>query len=440
MTSSRRLVTLLVVLAFVAAPAVVLRGFCAGNSCDRAAARAPAPFCSLDASTRDLIRNGFRDGRSPDALGVTAATALVSDVGGGVDVPWPSAGSAVADTQVPLLFRGTDIVGGELPSDLGLDQIAPTLERATGIRRPHPDVRAGSAIDGVVRPGSSPTPLVVEIVWKGVGMPDLDASEGSWPFLEGLLGGPTHDGAAGLASADSVPLDPTAVLTTIGTGGLPSQHGMTGTFVRADDGRIVRAFSGGSPVPVIAALGDDLDHLTGGGAKVGIVAPDVSDRGLIGGSWYGGADDDAVVVDATHTRIHVAQLLAKGFGAGGVPDLLGVVLNGPLRRIDGVTRSIVQDVTKGVPRATIVVTATGSLHVNDGSERASAVAAAVQSATPTIGGTAPGGLFLDERAAAAAGISTQQVVDAMRAQTTSAGTPLFADAFPAFAVRFGRYC
>jgi hypothetical protein len=440
MTSGRRLVTLLVVLVLIGTPAVVLRAFCVGRSCDRAAARAPAPFCSLDPATRDLIRNGFRDGRSPDALGVTAATTLLTDVGGRLPVPWPWTTRQTADLRVPLLFRGPDILDGELPGDLGLDQIAPTLERVLGIRRPHADVRAGSAIEGAVRPGSPPAPLVVEIVWKGVGMPDLIASEGAWPFLEGLLGGPVPDGAAGLATAGSIPLDPAAVLTTIGTGGLPSQHGMTGTFVRADGGRVVRAFSGGSPVPVIAALGDDLDHLTGGEAKVGIVATDVSDRGLIGGRWYGGADDDAVVVDATHPGNRVARLLDSGFGADAVPDVLAVVLRGPVARIDGVTRSIVEDVTRRVPRATFVVTATGSLRVDGGSERASNVAAAVRAAAPAIGGTAAGGLFLDERAAAAAGISTQQVVDAMLAQTTSGGAPLFADAFPAFAVRFGRYC
>ena len=69
--------------------------------------------------------------------------------------------------------------------------------------------------------------------------------------------------AAGLATAGSLPLDPTAVETTIGTGGLPSQHGITGTWVRNAQGRLVRAFGPGAPTPVIAALGDDLDQRDG---------------------------------------------------------------------------------------------------------------------------------------------------------------------------------
>jgi hypothetical protein len=440
MRSGRRLVTLLVVLALVGTPAVALRAFCAGRSCDRAAARAPAPFCSLDATTRDLIRNGFRDGRSPDALGVTASTSLVTDVRGAPPVPWPAARVSPADMQVPLLFRGPDIVDGELSNDLGLDQIAPTLERVLGIRRPHPGVRAGRAIDGVVRPGSPPAPLVVEIVWKGVGMPDLSSSDGAWPYLRGLLGGSVPDGAAGRASPGSIPLDPAAVLATIGSGGLPSEHGMTGTFVRSDGGRVVRAFSRDAPVPVIAALGDDLDALTRGDAKIGVVATDASDRGLIGGTWYGGTDDDAVEVDTARPRADVAGMLNAGFGEDAVPDLLGVVLRGSLRHIDGLTRSIVGSVSRRVPLTTFVVTATGSLRVGGDTEPASNVESAVRGTTRAIGGSASGGFFLDQRAAAAAGISSQQVVDAMRAQTTSRGASLFADAFPSFAVQFGRYC
>jgi hypothetical protein len=439
MTSGRRLVTLLVVLALVGTPAVVLRAFCAGKSCDGAAARAPAPFCSLDPAIRDLIRDGFRDGRSPDALGVTATTSLLTDVGGALRVPWPSARVKPADMRVPVLFRGPDILDGQLSSDLGLDQIAPTLEQVLGIRRPHPGVRAGRAIKGVVRPGSAPSPLVVEIIWKGVGMPDL-SSEDAWPYLGGLFGGRVPDGAVGSATPGSIPLDPAAVLATIGTGGLPSEHGVTGTFLRSDDGRVVRAFSRDSPVPVIAALGDDLDDLTGGDAKIGIVATGASDRGLIGGAWYGGADDDAVEVDPARPGADVGKLLSAGFGVDAVPDLLGVVLRGPVRHMDALTRSIVAEVSRRVPRATFVVTATGSLRVSGDAERASNVVAAVRDAVPVTDGSASGGIFLDQRAAAAARISTQQVVDAMRAQTAAGRAPLFADAFPSFAVRFGRYC
>ena len=73
------------------------------------------------------------------------------------------------------------------------------------------------------RPTGSPTPadepsLVVQVVWKGVGSADLEAHPHAWPFLRATIagGGGTLEGTTG-----SLPLDPTATLTTIGTGGLP---------------------------------------------------------------------------------------------------------------------------------------------------------------------------------------------------------------------------
>jgi hypothetical protein len=215
---------------------------------------------------------------------------------------------------------------------------------------------------------------------------------------------------------------------------------VTGTFVRNDAGRVVRAFGPGAPVPVIAALGDDLDRLTRGAAKIGLVATDASDRGLIGGAWYGGSDDDAFVIDPERPVTDVDHMLDAGFGGDSVPDLLGIVLGGPVSRADGRTRSLVAEVSRRVPDTTFVVTSTGSLRSRTPAEDASVVSAVVEDAAPVVGGIGSGGLFLDEGAAATAGISTQQVVDAMRAEAVPDGASLFADTFPSFAVRFARYC
>ncbi|HEY5859249.1 MAG TPA: hypothetical protein VIX62_03080, partial [Actinomycetota bacterium] len=70
-----RLTTLLVVLALVALPAVALRAFCVGKSCDsgEATASAAVPFCPLPAELRGLISAGFRQGRSPDVMAATDA-------------------------------------------------------------------------------------------------------------------------------------------------------------------------------------------------------------------------------------------------------------------------------------------------------------------------------------------------------------------------------
>ena len=74
------------------------------------------------------------------------------------------------------------------------------------------------------------------------------------------------------AVTGSVPLDPAATLTTIGTGGLPSSHGITGSLVRDDDGTVRRAWSASGAGSVIATFADDLDAASGQRAAVGAVA------------------------------------------------------------------------------------------------------------------------------------------------------------------------
>jgi hypothetical protein len=446
----RRLVTLLLVLGLIAVPAMALRAFCVGNSCESAAQRSdPVPFCSLDPRVRDLVTAGFYEGRSPEALGVTGSTPVVTAAGGGLGVPWPSAQVPRGDAaKVPLLFLGPGFRTTELSDDLGLDQIAPTLEPLLGLERPFPEVRSGRGIDDLVVPGAR-TPLAVVIVWKGVGMPEI--RETSTPWFDGVSSVPGStsqppDGfAGGLAEPGSLPYDPAAVLATIGSGGLPSDHGVTGTVLRAEHG-VARAFGRGAPSPVIAALGDDLDDTTGGRARIGLLATDVSDRGLIGGTWYGNEDDDLVVPAGRTPAARVDRLLDDGWGADATPDVLGIVLRGSVSAMDRTTRGIVEAVQARIPDAAMVVTATGSLEttsdtVDAGETLTPAIDAAIATETPIILSAGAGGLFPDEAVARDAGVSTQQVADAMRAQTAPGGTgPLFADTFPSFTVRFGRYC
>ncbi|MEX0743889.1 MAG: hypothetical protein WD248_05960, partial [Actinomycetota bacterium] len=69
--SGRRLLTLLVVLAAIGLPAGVLQALCVGRSCDaEGGGELRVPFCPLPATLRDLLANGYREGRSPDVLGV----------------------------------------------------------------------------------------------------------------------------------------------------------------------------------------------------------------------------------------------------------------------------------------------------------------------------------------------------------------------------------
>lgn len=432
----RRLTTLLLVLGLIAVPAAALRAFCLGNACGTGEGRGePVPFCSLPPDVRDLVTAGFYEGRSPEVLGVTGETGVTTDLRD-LDVAWPSIGTV--DDRVPLVFLGDGIGSGTLPDDVVLDQIAPTIEPLLGIERPFPEVRTGSAVPRVRANG--PVPLVVVVVWKGVGIPELEAEPAAWPFLETAL----DEGVGGDARPGSWPLDPAAILTTIGTGGLPSQHGIVGTTLRGERGP-VEAFRPGSPGTVIATLGDDLDDASSGDALVGLVAADPSDRGLIGGTWYGVDDDDLVVIERRGPARQVRTFLDQGWGAGGPSDLLGLTVRGSVADMDRQTRAIVELVTTAVPDAVVVVTSTGSLAIPgdalDAVTVAERVDATLPAGEPVIAASGSGGFFVDDDAALDQGVTTQQVADAMAAQMTDdPTTPLFDDTFPSFTVRFGRYC
>lgn len=418
MNTGRRLTVLLVALAVIGIPAAVLRIGCVGNSCrsDAAAVAAPAPFCSLPAAVRTLITNGTYDGRSPDVIGVGGSTPVVTD-----GVSWPSETASATVGSVDLAFVGRGIRNGRLPTGVSLDQVAPTLEPLLGSHRPHPEVRAGTAISGVVASGAR-SPLVVLLVEKGIG------ASGARPRL-GDLGSDVH-ATDGTAETGSIPNDPIAVEATIGTGGLPSQHGITGALIRNANGNVVHAFGPGSPQPIIATLGDDLDRTTGGATKIGLVSTAVGDAGLTGDAWYGtGPVRDRTVPGGKNPAGAVRGFLSQGWGADATPDLLAVALDGSQRADNSVVASILHEVFQAVPDATAVVTGTGL-------EQTAKIAT-----VPTPAGSdavVGGGVFLDRSDGATT--SAEDVVASLKADKAPDGSPLFADAFASYAVRFGRYC
>jgi hypothetical protein len=437
-STGRRLTVLLLVLALIGAPALVLRVFCVGESCAQAGtAEATVPFCPLPAWLRGAIAEGFRAGRSPEVLAATGATTHVMGTSG---TAWPSTADVREATSVPLLFLGPGIRAGELSSRLELDRIAPTLEPLLGLRRAHPEVRAGVAIPGVVHEGAR-SPLVVTIVWRSVGMPELTARPDAWPWLAAELDGSAPDGAAGMATPGSLPLDPAAVLTTIGSGGLPAQHGITGTLLRGHD-RVARAWTKGAPPSVITTLADDLDQANGQASRIGLVAPDVADRGLVGDGWYVGSDDDDVRIVRGDPLPAVNRMLADGYGADAVPDMLGVVVGGPLETIDRRTEAIVDAVMSSVPDATVVVTATGSRRTATHAVPGGSVARRLDTAVgaPVVSAVASDGVFLDPAVVTSRGISSDQVATALRGLLGVDEQPLVLDAYPSFSVAFARYC
>lgn len=453
MQFEHRLVSLLLLLAVLGAPALGLRLLCAGHSCDEPVrSRATIPFCSLRSDLRELVAAGFREGRSPGVLAVASRPVKGGTFFGrkGRQPEWPSL-TAGRSARVPVAFQGPDIgTGGggatpgegALPAGTGLDDIAPTLAALMGIERPHPEVRSGRAIPAASPAGGSFS-YVLEIVWKGIGSGELEAQPDSWPNLRAAveqLG--TMDG-----STRSLPLDPSAVLSTIGTGGTPSQHGITGSLIRGDDGGLTKAWSNEAPVSVIAALGDDLDETTEQKAQIALVASDETDRGLIGGNWYVRSDNDEVLIaprprDAVES---VERLIEDGFTAKGAPALLAVTLDGDIAAMDAATGRIITALGQAVggDDLAVVMTATGSSAPKDAlpaSRVTRQVERSISADDEVVAASVPGGLYLDQQVIAKQEISDDEILAGLRRVKDGAGRPVFEDVFPAIAVSFGRYC
>lgn len=439
--TGRRLLVLLISLGLLAVPAGALRAACAGRSCAELASPARVPFCPLPGWLKEDIAAGYREDRSPDVIAVAdRADASMSDTS---SAAVPSVADGPSITNVPIIFwgRGVD-AAADVPAGTTLDTIAPTIADAIGLRRRHPRVRSGVAVPGVSN-GERPT-LVVEIALAGIGTRDVRADPGAWRSLRHLMktGAGTKTGDTG-----SLPLDPAATLTTIGTGGLPYQHGITGALIRGDDGRVVAPWSAGAPPSVIATLADDLDMSTKNAARIGLIAPTATDRGLIGGTWYDNGDRDDVIVPAsgrpTDVVGSVASLLSRGYGSDAVPDVLGVVLRGRSLEIDRQLRRVVAESIAATKGQTMVVvagtgTATGVHAIF--SEAVRQVDDDVSGDAPIVSGATAGGLFLDQRVMTQERVSGQTVVDALSARTDTDGGPLFRDAFQGFAVSFAGYC
>lgn len=460
----RRAAALLVVAALVGLPAVALRASCAGNSCrSTAEASSDTPFCSLPSNVRKLIEHGYYDGRAPDLIAVTGRTLLSG--GDAFQDPgpkplWPST-SGDDNGRVPIVFSGSGItLSADVPARTRLDAVAETLADVVGLKRAHPEVRSGEAIAGLAS-GETPR-LVLEVVLKGIGSEDLEQQPSAWPVLRRLMerGVGTLDGMVG-----SLPLDPAASLATIGTGGLPYQHGTTGSLLRREEGivsrakakdfraKVVPAWSKTAPRSVIATLGDDLDQTLKQRPIIGLVGTDPIDRGLIGGNWYARVDRDRVVILGRKTPLvdqagRTAELLRnQAFGKDPIPDLLGVVLSGPLGELDASLSRLIRAARKASGGSfTTLVTASGG---NDPPEGATVMAseklrsqldARIDVEGSLIEAIAPGGIYLDQQRLARFKLSDDIALRELLRLRTYDGERVMADAFPSIAITFGRYC
>ncbi|HEX2058544.1 MAG TPA: hypothetical protein VHI71_09250 [Actinomycetota bacterium] len=429
--AGRRTLVLLSLVALVGAPAGVLRAFCAGRSCDEPAnASSEVPFCSLPDEVRAGVAAGFREGRSPDLLAIAAEGGLVANDAWPA-VPWPAT-SGAGSAQVPIAFAGAGInPGAEVPAGTTLDHVAPTIAAILGFDRPHPEVRSGTPIEGVAGNGSPPR-LVVQIVWIGRGSEDLARAREAIDLMD--AGASTDEGQTG-----SVPADPAAILTTIGTGGRPSQHGITGTYVRDDAGVLRKAWSPRSPVSVIATLGDDLDEEMRGEPQIGMAAGRRSYLGAIGGNWYTDVDRDRFVKTKKGSEARaVRELLDASFGADDVPDLAVVAVEGGPQTLDEVLRVVLRRAAEiSGDSATVVFTATGATRDGDVFDPADIPGDGIDSLVERV---VPGGFFVDQKELARRRVSEDEVLRAVTDARDASGKAVFADVFPAIAVSFGRYC
>jgi hypothetical protein len=380
------------------------------------------------------MRNGYREGRSPDVMAVTKQPSL-----GFAGTLWPSLDQTAP--VAPIGFMGYGVHSGiRLSSGGEFDDIAPTVAEILGLRRPHPRVRAGHSLANVAD-GRRPR-LVLEVAGKGIGGQAFRSGTGDmYPMWHRLQ---RRGAMASAGAAGSLPDDPAAVLTTIGTGGLPSQHGITGTLLRNDRGRVVRAWGRAAPVPVIAGLADDLDRRWHQRSRVGVVAGDVADRGIAGGNWYLGHDrDDFRLVRSSERNEEraVGALLRSGYGHDGIPDLLAVVLDvGPREFAASTARLYAAARRAAHGKAALVVVGTGAAPAPATGTRS--VVHRLEKSFPReriLAQSAPGGLFLDQRSLTRASLSNDAVARALLRQRVN-GASIFADAFTGTAIAFARYC
>jgi hypothetical protein len=429
---------MVLIAALVSVPALVLRALCAGRSCaSPAGAVVEAPFCSLPTDLRRALTQGFYDGRSPDVLAIAAGAVAGGTGYRATPAPvWPSLEARRAN--VPIVFWGAGVATGVTIRRAGLDDIAPTIAEIIRLDRPHPEVRAGTAIAGVAA-GERPR-LVLEVVLEGRGAAELARSPRPSYFRSLVNRGAATTGGDPV----SQPADPAARLATIGTGGPPRQHGITGSLLRNESGRMTRAWGAGAPVSVIAALGDDLDHTSRKRARIGLVARRASERGLIGGGWYVEDDEDDVVVAPSHPLQALERILSSGYGKDHIPDLVAITLQGRADDLDRKLRRAVALSKKVAPGSVMaVVTSTGATSSTARARvHARAIVADIEQSFPgpaIVTGAVPGGLFLDQDVLADRGVSDDRIVRGLRAHGAPE-TPTFADAFPSTAVAFGRYC
>lgn len=420
---------MLVVASVVAVPAAVLRLACVGNLCrEPTQVTSRAPFCSLPGPLREAVASGFRKGRSPEIQGVTTEQHVIGDL-----VAWPSLGSR---PSVRIALGGAGISEGGFPQGASLDDVAATIAAASGLERPHPEVRSGEPWTELV--SQTPPRLVLEVVWKDAGG-EAEATT-SFERVQEL-------GVGARISPGSSPQDPAALVATLGSGAIPAQHGITGHLIRDDRGRLVKAWSPRAPGSVVAMLANDMEMLSEGRALTGLVGDGPADRGLVGFDWYlSGHGSDLVLKEPAppmQQARRAEKLLEEGYGADAVTDLLAVTMAG--EEADQATLRLMEAAEAAAPGQVLYVLAglPSPLQAEgQTSVAASTIAEQIEEdlGAPVIEALAGGGFFMDQDVLAKERIGEDEVLAAMGRVRAPDGGRLFADRFTGIAITFERYC
>jgi hypothetical protein len=213
---------------------------------------------------------------------------------------------------------------------------------------------------------------------------------------------------------------------------------------------LVRAWHRQRVTSIIATLPDHLDKRLGQKPLIGLVGNDSIDKGLVGGNWYTNQDRDWVsIVDnkssvGDQSRVALRLLKSEPFGKDAIPDLLAVVMSGPVATLDSALGRLVRAANAASDGSVLtVVTATGV------SAKSSAIPGtivgrrlegAVEGRRRIIEAIVPGGLYLDQKTLARLKMPDDVILRQLLRLRGPLGEPLMADAFPSFAVTFGRYC
>ena len=191
---------------------------------------------------------------------------------------------------------------------------------------------------------------------------------------------------------------------------------------------------------MIATLAEDLDEATDQQAGSALIATGPQDRGLIGGDWYPDGGSRRCGDGEPDPVGEVASLVAEGYGADEVPDVIAIALEGPVGRDVRDTARIVRAVGR---QAVVAVAGTGDVAGRTATPargRRRRLVATLGASPSLIDGVAAGGVFLDPAAAATSDVGAARAADAIAAQTDGNGAPRFADAAPGFSVALAGYC